>query len=60
MDRDKMFKTEKKYTISYSKNGRNHTKTYINHEWDDRGAARVWALRAQGIKVVVTVTKTES
>ena len=54
---DKMFKTEKKYTVSYSKNGRNYTKIYINHEWDDEGAARVWALRAQGIKVVVTVTK---
>ena len=55
---DKMFKTETKYTISYSKNGRNYTRAYINHEWDDKGWARVMALRAQGI--VVTVTKTES
>ena len=55
---DLILKTETKYTISYSKNGRNYTRAYINHEWDDKGWARVWALRAQGI--VVTVTKTES
>ena len=54
---DKMFKVETKYTVSYTKNGRDYTRTYINHEWDDKGAARVWALRAQGVKVVVTVTK---